>query len=80
MATAGMGDVLSGLTGTLLSQNWPADQALLAAVHLHGAAADALVSQGIGPVGLTAGEVIDAARAVYNQWVADSLSKEQSWA
>lgn len=69
MATAGMGDVLSGLTGTLLSQNWPADQALLAAVHLHGAAADALVSQGTGPVGLTAGEVIDAARAVYNQWI-----------
>ena len=66
MATAGMGDVLSGLIVALLAQGWPADKALLAAVHLHGAAADDLVAQGIGPVGLTAGEVIDAARTVFN--------------
>lgn len=69
MATAGMGDVLSGLIVALLAQGWPADKALLAAVHLHGAAADHLVAQGIGPVGLTAGEVIDAARAVFNGWL-----------
>jgi len=68
MATAGMGDVLSGLIATLLAQNWPADVAVLAAVHLHGAAADLLVAQGVGPIGLTASEVIEAARAVYNQW------------
>ncbi len=68
MATAGMGDVLSGLIVALLAQHWPADQALLAAVHLHGAAADALVADGIGPIGLTAGEVIDAARRLFNAW------------
>jgi ADP-dependent NAD(P)H-hydrate dehydratase / NAD(P)H-hydrate epimerase len=72
MATAGMGDVLSGLIVALLAQNWPPELALLAAVHLHGAAADHLVANGIGPVGLTAGEVIDAARKLFNEWVADN--------
>lgn len=68
MATAGMGDVLSGFAATLLAQQWPAESALLAAVHLHGAAADRLVAAGIGPAGLTAGEVIDAARLLFNEW------------
>lgn len=40
--------------------------ALLAGVYLHGAAADALVAEGTGPVGLNAGEVIDAARLLIN--------------
>jgi len=70
MATAGMGDVLSGLIVALLAQNWLPEMALLAGVHLHGAAADRLVANGIGPVGLTAGEVIDAARTLFNEWVA----------
>jgi hydroxyethylthiazole kinase-like uncharacterized protein yjeF len=69
MATAGMGDVLSGLIVALLTQHWPAELALLAAVHLHGAAADRLVANGIGPVGLTAGEVVDAARNLFNEWL-----------
>ncbi len=72
MATAGMGDVLTGLLAALLAQGWPPGEAMLAAVHVHGAAADRLVAQGIGPVGLTAGEVIDAARAVFNDWIAES--------
>jgi hydroxyethylthiazole kinase-like uncharacterized protein yjeF len=69
MATAGMGDVLTGIIVSLLGQNWPAEQALLAGVHLHGAAADRLVADGCGPIGLTAGEVIDAARQLYNEWI-----------
>lgn len=69
MATAGMGDVLSGLITSLLAQNWPADQALLAGVYLHGMAADDLVAAGIGPVGLTAQETIDAARRRFNGWL-----------
>lgn len=74
MATAGMGDVLSGLIVALLAQNWPPEMALLAGVHLHGAAADRLVANGVGPVGLTAGEVIDAARNLFNEWVAGNGS------
>ena len=69
MATAGMGDVLSGIILALLGQQWPALPALLAGVHLHGAAADRLVAAGTGPVGLTAGEVIDAARDEFNFWL-----------
>ncbi|MDF3010559.1 MAG: hypothetical protein K0S03_1355, partial [Burkholderiales bacterium] len=38
---------------------------------LHGAAADALVRSGTGPVGITAGEVTDAARRLWNAWLAD---------
>lgn len=66
MASPGMGDVLSGLIVALLAQDVPARHALTAAVYLHGAAADLLAAQGIGPVGLTAGEVADAARQLLN--------------
>lgn len=69
MATAGMGDVLTGVIVALLAQGWPAISALLAGVHLHGAAADRLVANGIGPIGMTAGEVIDPARQLFNEWV-----------
>ena len=69
MATGGMGDVLSGLAGALLARGVPCLAAVQCAVHLHGAAADRLVGDGIGPAGLTAGETIDAARCLFNQWV-----------
>lgn len=67
LATAGTGDVLAGMLGALLAQGLPAAEAVPAAVWLHGAAADALVAQGIGPIGLTAGELAAAARALRNQ-------------
>ncbi|MEY2633562.1 MAG: hypothetical protein RIR00_2216 [Pseudomonadota bacterium] len=69
MGTAGMGDVLSGFLVALLAQGWSAEAACLAAVHLHGAAADQLVAEGRGPVGLTSGEVIDAGRLLFNRWL-----------
>ena len=72
LATAGSGDVLTGLVTALLSQGWPPFEALLAAVHLHGVAADHLVAQGHGPVGLTAGELIDSARFLINQWISST--------
>jgi len=73
MASAGMGDVLSGLALALLAQGWPAEAALTCAVHLHGAAADRLVADGFGPVGLTAGETIAAARGVFNGWLVEGV-------
>lgn len=66
MASAGMGDVLTGIVAALLAQGVEPRNALLAAVHLHGAAADALVASGVGPVGLAAGELIDSARNLVN--------------
>jgi hydroxyethylthiazole kinase-like uncharacterized protein yjeF len=67
MASAGMGDVLTGIIGALLAQGSDAKHALLAGVHLHGAAGDELVSAGTGPAGITASEVIAAARTVFNR-------------
>lgn len=72
MASAGMGDVLTGLTVALLAQGWPAEQALIAAVHLHGAAGDRLAREGIGPVGLSASELTDAARGIFNGWLIEA--------
>ncbi|MBS0326381.1 MAG: NAD(P)H-hydrate dehydratase, partial [Proteobacteria bacterium] len=66
LSTAGSGDVLSGMLGALLAQRVPAPDAARIAVCLHGAAADALVAGGIGPVGVRASEVIEKARALVN--------------
>lgn len=67
LATAGSGDVLSGIALALLAQGWSGEAALAAAVYVHAAAADLLVRQGIGMAGLTAGELIPAARALFNR-------------
>ncbi len=69
MASAGMGDVLTGIALALLAQGWGALPALLAAVHVHGAAADALAARGEGPSGLAAGELIVPARRLLNAWI-----------
>jgi hydroxyethylthiazole kinase-like uncharacterized protein yjeF len=70
LATGGSGDVLAGFCGALLAQGWPAWEAALGAVWMHGAAADWLVEDGRGPVGLTAGELPKAIRAVFNTLIA----------
>ncbi len=66
LASAGTGDVLAGMLGSLIAQGVPLAQAVPGAVWLHGAAADALVAAGIGPIGLTAGELAEAARRLRN--------------
>jgi len=66
LATAGSGDVLTGFVAALLAQRVEAGDALRVAVCLHGAAADRCVAQGAGPLGLTAGELIPAARSLLN--------------
>src|SRR5712692_1910911 len=67
MASAGMGDALSGMIAAFTAQGAEPLQALLAGVYLHGAAADALVASGAGPIGITASEVIDSARTLLNR-------------
>lgn len=66
LASAGTGDVLAGMIGALIAQSIPIAQAVRGGVYLHGAAADMLAQAGIGPMGLTASEVIDAARHIRN--------------
>jgi len=70
LATGGTGDVLAGLCGSMLAQGWPVREAALGAVWMHGAAADRLVGHGVGPVGMTAGELPAAIRSVFNQLIA----------
>lgn len=70
LATAGTGDVLAGICGALLAQGWSVHDAALGATWLHGAAADDLVSQGIGPIGMTASELLPAIRACLNRLAA----------
>jgi hydroxyethylthiazole kinase-like uncharacterized protein yjeF len=67
LASAGTGDVLSGIIAGLVAQGLDAFDAVKLGVYVHGAAADALVAQGIGPVGLTASEVAKQARDIINQ-------------
>ncbi len=67
LATAGMGDVLSGMLGALIAQGAQPVLATCAAVHLHGAAADRLYQRLGGPMGMTASEVMEAAREILNQ-------------
>lgn len=68
MASAGMGDVLSGILGSLLAQGYAGEAALVLGTHLHGVAADEQVRAAIGPLGLTASETIVPARRVWNGW------------
>jgi hydroxyethylthiazole kinase-like uncharacterized protein yjeF len=69
LATAGMGDTLAGIIGALAAQGMALDHAALLGTYLHGAAADALVEEGIGPLGLTASEVALKARELINLWI-----------
>jgi len=67
LATAGSGDALAGLCGALLAQHHAAWDTALAAVWLHGAAADDMVAEGIGSVGVTASELLPYIRRRLNQ-------------
>jgi hydroxyethylthiazole kinase-like uncharacterized protein yjeF len=75
LATGGSGDVLGGLCGALLAQGWPGWEAALGAVWIHGAAADRLAAQHVGPIGMTAGELPPAARGVLNKLVAQQAGR-----
>ena len=67
MASAGMGDALSGIVASLVAQGAEPLDALIAGVYLHGAAADELVAAGTGPIGISASEVTDLARTLLNR-------------
>lgn len=66
MSSAGMGDVLSGMIAAFIAQGLDADEALLLAVHLHGAAGDELAKQQ-ATLGMSATEVTEWARWLLNR-------------
>jgi hydroxyethylthiazole kinase-like uncharacterized protein yjeF len=69
LASAGTGDVLAGVLGALFAQGYSGETALVLGPHLHGAAADELAAAGVGPVGMTASELADGVRRVWNRWL-----------
>lgn len=58
MATAGTGDVLTGIIVGLLAQRLSAWDAACAGTYIHGLAGD-LAAANLGPIGMTAGDLID---------------------
>ncbi len=65
MATGGMGDVLSGLTGGLIAQGLPPSVALQCAVAIHGEAAD-LAAETAGERGMLACDLMPYIRQLAN--------------
>jgi NAD(P)H-hydrate epimerase len=64
MATAGMGDVLSGVIAALIAQGMSLADAAVAGVCVHACAGDRAASG--GERGMTAGDVIAELRSVMN--------------
>jgi len=66
MATAGSGDVLTGILGGLLAQGMTITAASLAGVCLHGAAGDLAAEEGAR--GMTASDILLCVRSVLARW------------
>lgn len=70
MGVGGMGDVLTVITAAILAQgirhNLNAYEATCLAVELHSCAADNLLNQGVGPIGMTPSEVLLEVRNLIN--------------
>jgi ADP-dependent NAD(P)H-hydrate dehydratase / NAD(P)H-hydrate epimerase len=67
MASAGMGDVLTGIIGGFLAQGVPPLEAALTGVFLHGKAGD-MAQRRIGSAGLLASDVIDDIPNLMKAW------------
>jgi NAD(P)H-hydrate epimerase len=64
MATAGSGDVLTGIIGAMLSQRLSCRDAALAGVLAHARAGD-LAARDIGEIGMIAGDITARLPAVW---------------
>lgn len=69
LASAGQGDVLTGLIAALWAQNLPAFDAASLAVRLHSLAGDRYTETAHGPIGLSASETARLASSELNQLI-----------
>lgn len=65
LATAGSGDVLTGLIVSLLAQSYPIDKAAIMAVYIHGKAAEIAFEKGESHESITAQSVIEQFGAAF---------------
>lgn len=68
MATAGSGDVLTGIILGLLAQNYSSENAALIGVYVHGLAGDLAAAQ-LGQMALIAGDIVDRMGNAFLQMV-----------
>lgn len=66
LASGGSGDVLTGIIASLIAQGLSCWEAAKTGVYIHGLAADQLVANGTGPIGLRASEVAEQVRYILN--------------
>ena len=71
MATAGSGDVLTGIIVSLLAQGWSSHQAACAGVWLHGAAGDYAALES-GQQALIASDIINNIGKAYKSLTTDN--------
>jgi len=74
MASAGTGDVLSGIIGAFLSQGVPDVSSACAAVYLHGLCGDEVVKRR-GEIGLLATDILNELPALINSFAGKSPSR-----
>jgi ADP-dependent NAD(P)H-hydrate dehydratase / NAD(P)H-hydrate epimerase len=78
MATAGSGDVLSGMIGALLGQGYTPSVAAQVAVYTHGLAGD-LAAAALGERSLIAGDLIEALPSAFRQLERDRGRSPMRW-
>jgi NAD(P)H-hydrate epimerase len=78
MATAGTGDVLSGMIGTLLGQGYPPSLAARIAVYTHGLAGD-LAATTLGERSLMAGDLVETLPRAFQQLEQRAGTSPTSW-
>lgn len=74
MATAGVGDVLSGVIGSFLAQGYATKDAVLLSLTLHGLAGE-LASLDVGDTSLIATDIIDKIPYILKKWEGSNDSK-----
>ncbi|MBI5887748.1 MAG: NAD(P)H-hydrate dehydratase [Deltaproteobacteria bacterium] len=75
LSTAGTGDVLSGMIGGLLAAGYPPLDAAIAAVYMHGLAADELKKNGI-EAGMMATDLLPVIPRILNFFIARSDGRQ----